>query len=732
MSLLVLISGLLNLSSQVLYQKVVSMTAGDLYTTFIIVTLSFILGAAIGSYFGYLLRRVLPLIELFMGLYTLFVSFLLTGAFYQFEIPSVVIMLGLVPPAVALGTHLPLYSYYLRRWSFGWVYGAYHLGAILGLFLVEAYFINAGSVKAALVFFGLAQVILGLILLIVVRQGKFKIEIPIRDKNIHFRNPVVRNSSIAIFVLSTLSFYQTFWALHTQVFFTEGHRLQLTMVSAAIFTWMTVGGAVSRWVRNVPIAIYFLFWAISCVAIQSGLAFLPQWIREQITGTSFNYFLTSYALALFTTLPILVSSLLFISETNKNAKPENLDQQSGYLNMFASLGNVSGVILAGCFAHLLWSAAYAQLAIAVCALGFIYFGIHSFKNNLVVSGGVFISGLILLGGNSQQMDEILAARFPDYAANSQFIKTISIYSNPFSSLVLAERDFKSEFKSDPKLPSASLFYFVDGHLSHDLSLGTEFMVGLRASKYFSTPPQKSLVIGLGTGQSAWSVKAISEKTDVLEISPAAVQSLHLLRDYNNGLQADDDFKIILTDGFSYLRKCPPGSYDFILNTATYPSNFNASKLYSEEFVELAKNCLSPSGIYETYFDYNVVGTAEELREFLAPLRKHFKYIDIMPEPYPLVFAYNEPRKLTPLNSQKILRLEDKDFFSAEIKTGFLPVKECEPVLRDVPFDDQPAEMNTLDRAILERNSLRNMIRNQASTKFPPELKDFLKALQTCE
>jgi spermidine synthase len=732
MSLLVLISGLLNLSSQVLYQKVVSMTAGDLYSTFIIVTLSFILGSAVGSYFGFILRRFLPFIELFMGMYTLVLSFLLMGPFYQIEIPSIVIILGLVPPAVALGTHLPLYSYYLRRWSFGWVYGAYHLGAILGLFLVESYFVHAGSVKAALWFFGLCQVILGLVLLVAVRKEKFKIEIPVRDKSIQFRNPLVRNSSLAILVLSTLSFYQTFWSLHTQVFFTEAHRMQLTMVSAAIFTWMTVAGILSRWIRSLPIPSFFLAWAVACVAVQGGLPYVPVWIRTQGAGTYLSYFTTSYALALFTTLPILISSLLFISETKKISKPENLDQQSGYLNMFASVGNICGVILAGCLAHLLWSAAFPRIAIAICAGGFVLFGIRSLKKNLVISGGIFTAGLVMLAGNSQQMDQILTARFPTYNANSQYIKTIEVYSNPFSSLVLAERDFKSEFKSDPTLPSASLFYFVDGHLSHDLSLGSEFMVGLRASKYFSAAPQKSLVIGLGAGQSAWAVKAISEKTEVVEISPAAVESLNLLRDYNNELKPDDEFKIILVDGFSYLRKCPSGSYDFILNTATYPSNFNASKLYSEEFVELAKNCLSPSGIYETYFDHNVVATAEELREFLAPLRKHFKYIDIMPEPYPLVFAYNEPRKLTPLNSRKILRLEDKSFFSTEIQTGFLPIKECEVVLRNIPFDNLPVEMNTLDRAVLERNSLRNMIQAEATMKFPPALKDLLTAPQTCE
>lgn len=740
---LAILSGLINLSAQTVFQKVVSMTVGDLYTTFMAVMLTFILGSALGSYHGYKLRRFLPWIELASGLYTLLLYFVLAGPFYRTDLPLGIVILGLLLPALALGTHIPLYSYYLRQIRFGFVYGLYHWGAILGLIAFEWHFVHAGSVKDALLFLSVCQISLALLLLKYFRAGKFHIEAKnFKAENLSLWFQEYGVSTLTVFSASTLSFYGVLWALKTQTALTEAFRLHATLISAAVFLWMSLAGLISKAFNKIPRSALFLLLSFCFLFQQGSFSVLPVAITDLFSGTMENYFFISLLLALYLTLPVLVSSMIFINETSRLSEHLDVDQASGGLNLFSSFGNILGFAFGGLMAPHFWHRPYLATAIMISVvLGFVFL-LKSPRKTLGIGA---ICGAILISPwafEKEQKDFLFKNRIPKDSRNMLEFKDVDVYSHALSSISLATHTLKDSptpwsAEVQRENPSERL-YIVDGHISHDIWSGLEIKVGLASAKLFTRPLSHSLVIGIGSGQASWAVSAISQKTDMVEISPTVIENLKILKEYNNHLGEREDLHIYMKDGFSFVRDCKPGTYDLIFNTSTYPSNFNASKLYSDEFVALAKKCLGPDGVLQTYFDHNTVVNMSQLYEFLAPLKKHFQYVDILLEPYPQVFAYDQPRTIGPISEGSVLRPEDKAFYKKYESENKLFKNNCQKFLRNPAVPLIQPRMTTLDRAYLEANSLKNMVTSLGPHFDALEIPEFYQPLPnqagvfTCE
>ena len=266
-----------------------------------------------------------------------------------------------------------------------------------------------------------------------------------------------------------------------------------------------------------------------------------------------------------------------------------------------------------------------------------------------------------------------------------------------------------------KLKSFHLFT-IDGHASHVMELQQELQVGLMSGLYQNQTDgawNKSLVIGIGSGQSSLGVAQISQASDLVDIAPLTIERLRNLNSENGHLADRSDITVYLEDGFGFTKACQHGPYDFLLNTSTYPSTFNASKLYSDEFVVESKKCLKPTGTYETYFDHTVVNSSRSAAIFLRPILRHFETVDIFFQPYPIVFAYDGMRKTRKLSPDFALRPTDREYLIQREKKVFpLPCQQfvrlaktkLEKWLEDVP-------LNTLDQAFLETVAIRRYVEN---------------------
>jgi hypothetical protein len=707
LSFVALASGLLNLSSQVLYQKIVSMTLGDLYITFLLVTLTFIFGTALGSLIGFQVRRLLPWVEVLTGTYNLALFFLLSTEFYKIQPPQFLVVLGLLIPAISLGIQLPLYSYYLRRMRFNFIYGLYHGGAILGLLAFEIYFTQGLSVKFATLALALGQISLGVILAFLLKHDIFQISESPQGiwKSLFSRNLI--GIPCSVFLISLLSSYQIFWALKTQIFLTEAFRLHATLISAAVFFWMTVAGFSQKYLHNISRTLLYFAWGFLVLILQISFSTWPSFVTDHFTGDLPNYFLWSSVLALSLTLPVLISSLVFIKSTQELALKFAVDQASGYLNALACLGNILGMIAAALMAPLLWNNIYFAAALAALIIGIMILTYFDKKYAQTSWGFAFLLAFAVISMRNNPSNSLFLNRFEKQNRSSP-VKA-EIYSEPFSTIAVLE---------DPFTPNGNLsrHYIIDGHKSHDLERGTENLIGLFPRRYFPSTLGKSAVIGVGTGQTSWGVSAISQNTDLVEISPTVLDNLKLFKEYNNDLANKKNIAIHLTDGMSFLKNCPEHSYDLIVNTATYPGNFNAAKLYTTEFVELAAKCLRPEGVYQTYFDDSTVQSWEQLADFLTPLQAHFKHIDIISGNYPIVMAYNTDRTLTEGPWEQFLAESDLGFFKEKLQRKIVFNLECNEAQRHIPIYPG-GQMNTLDRPILEAASIRNIIKQTYERKF---------------
>ncbi|WP_413587370.1 hypothetical protein [Bdellovibrio sp. HCB274] len=692
--LLVLLSGLLNLSAQILYQKVVSVTLGDLYTTFVLVTLIFIAGSGLGNLFSSRLRKYLPVMEILTGLFNLVLFFIIP--------PSNLLIASLLVPAFCLGVQLPLYSYYLRQVRFRWIYALYHLGALFGLLGFEIYFTQGLSIRAALAGLGLSQIILGSVLFQLSKTDLFHLE---KNSTFHwkrFLNKKFLPSIAAVLAISTFSYYQIFWALKTQTFLTEAFRLQATLITMAVFFWMSVAGATERWGKTLNRSVIFLLWAASLLLIQLLFAALPVALRDAMTGTLTNYFALSFIQALFLSAPVYFSSLMFIRGAEEISTELPIDEASGYLNITASLGNILGMIIAVMMSSMLWQSPYfaaALIGAGACALIFSYFEKRHLKT-ISALGGLVV--LAFFSFQTNQANSLLINRVSPDIRNAATMGWTEVHSEAFSSIAIHHT------RSRGTEPQPVRMYYVDGHASHDLNLFTENLVGLLPAAYFPQTIPKSLVIGVGSGQTSWGVSAISDHTDLVEISPAVRDTLKLFNHENNGLESRAQTKLHLKDGMNFLRECKHGTYDLIVNTSTYPGNFNAGKLFTDEFMGLAKNCLKPDGVYQTYFDVASVLNLQQRAEFLAPIHKHFKHVDIIAIPYPIVMAYNTPKELRKISVTEILQDKDRKFNERYMSQKPVFQETCHKVYRNVPAVPG-IRMNTLDQSILESNSIKNIV-----------------------
>ena len=117
-------------------------------------------------------------------------------------------------------------------------------------------------------------------------------------------------------------------------------------------------------------------------------------------------------------------------------------------------------------------------------------------------------------------------------------------------------------------------------------------------------PRRALVIGLGGGVVAGAVSAYPGVTvDVVEPSRAVVQGAKYLSAVNGSVVARDNVRIRIDDGRSYMR-VSENLYDVISADYTPPDEAGASRVWSIEYWEAARDALADGGIMLQWLPYD--------------------------------------------------------------------------------------------------------------------------------
>lgn len=146
-----------------------------------------------------------------------------------------------------------------------------------------------------------------------------------------------------------------------------------------------------------------------------------------------------------------------------------------------------------------------------------------------------------------------------------------------------------------------------------------------------------LVIGLGGGVAIESLPARVRRIDVIELEPEVVAANRAI----GGLRAADPLadprvRLIENDARNALS-LTARRYDVIVSQPSHPWTAGASHLYTREFLELARERLTPGGVLVQWINTQFIGEAL-LRSLVATLQATFPHVRLyQPEPMELMF-----------------------------------------------------------------------------------------------
>ena len=136
---------------------------------------------------------------------------------------------------------------------------------------------------------------------------------------------------------------------------------------------------------------------------------------------------------------------------------------------------------------------------------------------------------------------------------------------------------------------------VDGSARGDD--GTQVMAGL-VGAILHPKPQRSLVIGLGTGSTAGWLGAVPtmQRVDVVELEPAVLGVAKACTPVNHDVLHNPKVHIRIGDAREVLL-ATPDHYDIIFSEPSNPYRAGIASLFTEEFYQAAKSRLNSNGIF---------------------------------------------------------------------------------------------------------------------------------------
>lgn len=726
-------SGFIGLSYEVIYQRAFSLINGDLYTTYALIVLTFIIAMAVGNLSGFFLRRFLFALELLGGGFTLvFGLWLAEGNLYTLYLPNIVLIAILAVPAFIIGAHVPLYAYYLRERDFNLIYFIYHLGAVVSMLLLEVLIFPRLPLSWVFIFLGSLQLLIGLLLVMAYRKQLFKIS------DYHFSSNTLKifvcqnwHYLLGVALMSVMSYFFHFMIIRLLLFYQFLVRPVYAYFLIISIFYLTLGAYLSSKKSYSLTKIIFAF-TLNIFLVIYVLANLTPLIAN-LPFTHLNiYFLLLDLLALS---PLLFSTMFFCRVVSQICRQKQLiDLHSGVLLAISSIGNLLGFFLSAILSN--WLGNYSWLLLILTATIFLLWFIveETSKTNLLVLSLI----LIIFGGYqlaNYNPDSLLseALRIKKFvqrqvsggkpqviAGNSldTYAKFSKHYHYQLKDLASNHHSLVGTFEQiTPASGSAHLVYVIDGYLSHLLDTYCETLVGLLPQIYFPEKLTKSLVIGIGTGQTVSGTAMISKQTTAVDISPAVFAFLSKLSAYNHDLVNNPTVELVHSDGMNYLKR-DSGNYQLILNTATNMFTHGVAKLHTVEFLDLVSKHLIADGVYVSWLDSAGVKSHAQLGQIIGLHRKYFNYIDayFLNSGYVLLVSYQTKRDLRPLNAE-LLNATDQAYLADQ---GF-SWKQLDSVLnislKTSAKTKAPLELSKMDYPKIEINALESYLSNAGDDDF---------------
>lgn len=617
-SVCALLSGVCGLAHEVLYARILTTYLGNMFYVDAAVLATFLAGIGVGAA---LAKRVRSLwwCEAAVGAYGLaaaaFLALLSTDALETLAplgaggpVRAICCVVGVaLPPALLIGTAIPWLSARVAednrgRDAFARVYGLYNVGAALCVLLLELVLLPRIGMRASLALVASVNVLDAALLFVFLRRARHGLPAPaavVPEDDRAFER-VRERVLLALFALSAVSGLSQLFVLKTVEALVGPYQRNFALLLAGTLVGLALGTRVVRGLSAPPsLSTVALFAALACAAVFSlvePLALLRALLAERATPMWLVEIIIVGPLAIIPAAAFGASVPALVRTGPRADGPVHGGRfnSGGRLLLVSSLGNVAGYLLA---MWIIWERAPDALLATSIPLAAALVSLAVAERS-TRTWAIIVAALALVPSALWPTD---ALRIGNMAVTSRAAFHIA---RAGGLAVRGERRYGTEAVLVRDAAGDDTLV-LDGYLSMRVSKGgrtnrAELLVGT-APAALTAGRARAMVIGLGTGISAGAVASVFEHTRVVELSPAMLAVAPLLAAHSLGLAERPGVEIVLADGISALA-ADEQRYDLILNTVNAPRFFASSKLYSEDFMALARRRLAPGGVYATWLD----------------------------------------------------------------------------------------------------------------------------------
>jgi spermidine synthase len=613
----IFLSGFINLSAELLFQRILFQLVGHGIRTQSVLFLSFILGCGLGALAVTRFRFRPGWIELLVGAFNaVFALLLISAELYQSGLSLAGAFLLVLPSGFALGSLLPLYSEFAEQ-RYAKTYAVFHCGALIGLFAFEFWILNLFNYSSILGGLGVLQMLFGLAIL--------RLRSP-KPVEVRIQWTAERSALAKIVLFTAAAFYlQSLFAVWlTQLFGLT--RINLSLVLLALMTWQSLGALVAD-LRDARKKLLILA-AVVPIFLMTWVNLLPLSRLGLRTENSTALIFFIFLLCLIGTSVSMIAAWYF-SDRN-NGKPLIY---IGWTSFVSAVGSLIG----GTLFYLTSTIRVEPVPAIALLLGLVFVALVSCfaipKTHQLGLGAVGLLVLIALGWSYRNASiGDIYTRGPYMDLSVQYTRN-QVWASPDSvhALVYGRR------ADQPKI-----YDYIDGHQSHELTHFREVLVGLLGQQFFfDGQVERSLIIGIGSGQTLSGLLGWSNHVDAVDISENAILASKSAAEFNNDVMNNPRKTVFTMDGIQYIKGCEPESYDFILLTPTPIGLLHSTKLFSMEFLTSAKRCLKQTGVLMTWFDFETVQRERLLASILKTTGMVFRNTSVSLSPYPILLLSDD-------------------------------------------------------------------------------------------
>jgi spermidine synthase len=224
-------------------------------------------------------------------------------------------------------------------------------------------------------------------------------------------------------------------------------------------------------------------------------------------------------------------------------------------------------------------------------------------------------------------------------------------------------------------------------------------------------PARSFVVGLGTGVTVGELATLEESREVIvaEISPGVIEAVPLFDHGNLAASKNPKVQILRGDAYRTLLRSQ-GEFDLIVSEPSNPWVTGIEMLYSREFLEAARDRLTPGGVHAQWFHIYETD-AETIALVLRTYRSVFEHSSVWLAEGADLLLIGAKDPQASLDVERLeRRFERPDFEAgfARARVGSFPALLAHEILPAgvLAAADLPGELHTLLHPILSHQAAR--------------------------